>query len=317
MNHSLHVLIILSVMQIVSSTGVAQHLYQLPKPLKPQSELEAIIGERTGTFSKEVNIVWVYGYDEHHIAGAHDYVLVKDSMVSMLRNIPRVTVEEAFHFPNEDQLDKADLLVMYLHLPQLKKKQFAALQDYVSGGGGIVSLHETAIMRPNSKGALLSKCLGMAWNEGTSKWGAIFDLIDIDNEHPVFEGFPERINIVDEFYWDLYIESDVEVLGTVRTGPEGEDVEGPVPLDQLSETVSPMFWTYQLGQGRVFGTTTGHHTFTYFDPEFRIILFRAMAWAIDEPSGPFMPLVFKGITNQDQMVGTTDPMRYWEGKRRK
>lgn len=108
----------------------------------------------------------------------------------------------------------------------------------------------------------------------------------------------------------------MEVLGAVRTGPEG-DSEGPVTEDELSETESPVFWTYTLGLGKVFGTTTGHHTFTYYDPEFRIILFSAIAWLIDEKADPFMPLVYEGITNEQNMVGTTKDMRYWKGKIKK
>ena len=71
-----------------------------------------------------------------------------------------------------------------------------------------------------------------------------------------------------------------------------------------------------MGQGKVFGTTTGHHTFTYYDPEFRIILFRALAWVLDEKPDPFMPLVFEGITDKNGMVGTKDVMRHWKGKKR-
>ena len=77
-----------------------------------------------------------------------------------------------------------------------------------------------------------------------------------------------------------------------------------------------MFWTYEPGQGRVFGTTLGHNTFSYYDPELRIILFRAMAWTMREKPEPLMPLVFYGITNSDGMVGTTDDMRNWKGKLR-
>ena len=260
--------------------------------------------------------MWVYGYDEHHIAGAHDYVRVKDLMTGLLDEIDDVTVDEAFHFPTAKQFEKADLLIMYLHLPQLKNKQFQALKEFIGNGGGVVSLHETVILRPASKGQKLAECLGFAWNEGTSKWGAIFAQVSIDNTHPVFRGFSEKISIPDEFYWDLFMEPDVEILGSVRIGPD-EDSDGPVPEDQLSEEPSPMFWTYQLGEGKVFGTTTGHHTFTYYDPEFRIVLFRAMAWVLGEKPDPFMPLVFDGITNDQDMVGITEDLRGWEGKIRK
>jgi type 1 glutamine amidotransferase len=202
---------------------------------------------------------------------------------------------------------------MYLHLPQLKPHQFNSLKKFIANGGGVVTLHETVIMRPSQLGKKLSQCLGFAWNEGTSKWGAIFDQINIVNEHPIFKGFPGKIGIIDEFYWDLFQENNVEILGTVRTGPDG-DSAGPVDEEFLSDEESPVFWTYKLGSGKVFGTTAGHNTFTYYDPEFRIILFRALAWTVNEEPDPFMPLVFEGITDDNGLVGVIDDLRYWEGK---
>jgi type 1 glutamine amidotransferase len=309
--------VLILILLVLPVLCIGQHLYQQPTKPIPRAHLEKITGKTTKQKTeKEHHIIWVYGYDEHHIAGAHDYVKIKDLMTTLLVSVDNITVEEAFHFPSVGQFAKADLLVMYLHLPQLTDAQFSVLKKFVKDGGAILSLHETAIMRPSDRGKLLSECLGSAWNEGTSRWGAIFDLINIENDHPVFRGFPDKLLLNDEFYWDLFQEKDMKVLGTVRTGPEG-DSEGPVAEDELSETESPVFWTYTLGLGKVFGTTTGHHTFTYYNPEFRIILFRAIAWLIDEKADPFMPLVYEGITNEQNMVGTTKDMRYWKGKIRK
>lgn len=300
----------------ISFQAIAQHLYQVPKPLKNKKEVAAIIGTvDSEPLKNELRVLWVYGYDEHHIAGAHDYEKIKNLMMDLLNDVEKVNVQEVFQFPTKEEFDRADLVVMYLHLPKLRKKQFENFKTFIKNGGGAVSLHETAIMRPASKGKALSECLGFAWNEGTSKWGAIFDEININNQHEIFKGFPSTITLNDEFYWDLFQQEATEVLGSVRTGPD-EDSVGPVSEEMLSEKESPMFWTYNLGSGKVFGTTTGHHTFTYYDPEFRIILFRAMAWVTGTKQDPFMPLVFKGITNQDNMVGTEDVMRYWEGKKR-
>lgn len=293
--------------------GTGQHLYQLPKKLKNISEIENIIGKiDKKEFSRPIHIGWVYGYDEHHIAGAHDYVRVKDTMVALLQEVPNISVEGIFEFPNADQLNQADLLVMYLHLPNLKQRQFDALKAFVSRGGGIISLHETAIMRPVSKGRVLAECLGYAWNEGFSKWGAIFDSVSVNNQHPIFKGFDEKIIIPDEFYWDLFKAEGTAILGSVRAGPEGNS-SGQIPENELSDKSFPVFWTYGIGKGKVFGTTTGHHTFTYFDPEFRIILFRAISWALDEEPDSLMRLVYQGIT-QGGKVGITENLRDWQGK---
>ena len=121
---------------------------------------------------------------------------------------------------------------------------------------------------------------------------------------------------MDEFYWDMNKIAGVEVLGSVRTGPPKHS-SGPIAEAQLSKELAPVFWTLDQGKGRVFGTATGHNTFTYYDPEFRIVLFRAMAWVLREKPGPFMPLVFDGITDENGMVGTQANFRDWKGKLRK
>lgn len=295
----------------------AQHQWQKPKPLVPKATLEKLIGPLSAEApSKELKITWVWGYDASHHPGAHDYLKVRDLMTGLLNAVPKVTVDTAYHFPSKEQLEQADLLVLYLHLPQLTDGQYTDFKSYIARGGGVVALHETAIMRPASEGQKLASCLGMAWNEGTSNWGAIFEDISIENEHEIFQGFPDKLRIVDEFYWNLIQHKDAKILGTVRTGPPGSS-RGPLPEERLSKERSPMFWTLESGKGKVFGTTTGHNTFTYYDPEFRIVLFRAMAWAMGEKADPFMPLVYEGITNSEQMVGTTDTMRDWKGKLRR
>ncbi len=266
--------------------------------------------------SKPRHIVWVWGYDGGHRPGAHDYLRVRDLMTGLLAKVPEVTVETAYLFPSKAQFEKADLVAMYLHLPQLTAEQYSDFNAYVQRGGGVVALHETAIIRPAEEGKKLSQCLGMAWDEGRSEWGAIFEDITVKQDHEIFQGFPKTLRIVDEFYWKLNQLEDVQVLGHVRTGRPGHS-PGLIPPDQLSKEVSPMFWTLERGKGRVFGTTTGHNTFTYYDPEFRIILFRAMAWAMREKADPFLQLVGDGITNAEGRVGTEDTMRDWKGKLRR
>ena len=143
-----------------------------------------------------------------------------------------------------------------------------------------------------------------------------FEEISIRNEHPIFKGFPEKISITDEFYWDLNRNDGVEILGSVRTGPDKNSTErvpksmlsakqprpcsGPTKLAKDVSSVPP--WDITLSVS--------------YDPELRIILFRAMASTMREKPEPLMPLVFHGITNSDGMVGTTDDMRNWKGKLR-
>ncbi|MFT4568344.1 MAG: hypothetical protein ACI9FN_003313 [Saprospiraceae bacterium] len=128
----------------ISLNSSAQHLYQAPKPLQKKADLEKIIGELDSKTSiRKLNILWVYGYDKHHISGAHDYVKVKDMMTGLLKKVQDVTVSEAFHFPTNEQFDNTDLIVMYVHLPKLSAEQYENFQNYIKNGGVVVSLHET------------------------------------------------------------------------------------------------------------------------------------------------------------------------------
>ena len=300
-----------------ASRSCGQHEWQEPKPLIPLEKLKQIIGPvESKTPSKPLNILWVWGYDEHHRPGTHDYLKVRDLFTGLLKKVPKVTVEPVFGFPTKAQFDRSQLAVFYLHLPQLSAQQYANFQQFIRKGGGVVALHETAIMRPAGEGKKLANCLGMSWDEGRSDWGAIFEDITIKNDHEIFKGFPNKLRVVDEFYWNLNKRKDIEVLGSVRTGPSKAS-RGPLLPSNLSKESSPVFWTLELGRGRVFGTTLGHNTFSYYDPELRIILFRAIAWSVKEKPDPFMDLVKDGITTANQLVGTTDNMRDWKGKLRK
>lgn len=301
---------------LISLQVSGQHLWQIPRPLMSKEELNKIIGPTSpDPLVKDLRVLWIYGYDAHHIAVAHDYDKIKDLMIGLLSKVERVTIEEVFEFPTEEQFDKANLVVMYLEQSTWQKKQFETFRKFIKKGGGVVSLHIASAMFPAAEGKLLSECLGFGWNDGASKWGAIFDDVTVNNQHDIFRGLPSKITINDEVYWDLFQEQKVNILGSVRTGST-EDSEAPIPKENLSKEESPIFWAYALGRGKVFGSTVGHHTFTYYDPEFRIILFRAMAWAASVKPDPFMPLVFEGITDKNNMVGTTDVMRNWIGKKR-
>jgi type 1 glutamine amidotransferase len=307
---------ILCLLLLGNSFCLGQHEWQKPKPLVSKSHIESIIGPVSTTApSKELNIVWVWGYDKPHKPGNHDYLRIRDLMTGLLNQVSKVTVETAYNFPSKEQFDRADLVAMYLHLSDISSRQYADFKSYIERGGGVVALHETAIIRPASEGEKLVECLGMAWDEGRSQWGALFEDISIENRHEIFKGFPRKLTIVDEFYWDLNRHEDIDVLGAVRTGTPGRS-KSPIEEDQFSIETSPVFWTLELGKGRVFGTTAGHNTFSYYDPEFRIVLFRSMAWAVREKPDPFMPLVTEGIVDSRGRVGTTDNMRDWKGKLR-
>ncbi|MGI9241712.1 MAG: ThuA domain-containing protein, partial [Verrucomicrobiales bacterium] len=150
-----------------------------------------------------------------------------------------------------------------------------------------------------------------------SKWGkfAHDHPLFLNTEHPAFAGLPKSIRLNDESYWNLLARDQVEVIAAVA--PDQTDNASSFGEVLKSDGVrSQAFWTFTSGQGRVIGTTTGHYTYTFHDPIYRLLLMRCIAWALDEDPAPFMPIVFEGITSQEGLVGTNDTMLDYKNRDR-
>lgn len=296
-----------------------RHLKSGPNKPMTKAEVMKLTGDWKGAkLSKDVRVLWLSGPEDHR-GGEHDYIRIKELFVPMLRTIPRVTVDEAFLFPTQKQFDRADLLIQFLHLPDLTDEQFAMYQNFVDGGGRVVSIHESCIIRPVARAEKLAGCIGCSWKGNrTSRWSKFgHDTpLFLKTDHPAFAGLPNSVRLNDESYWNLLpSQKNVEIIGAIAPAASGKNT----PFARLlkSKDVRPdAFWTYQSGKGKVFGTTTGHYTYTYHDPVYRLLLLRGIAWAIDEGPAPFMPLVFRGITSDEGLVGTTDTMMDYQNRKR-
>ncbi|MEJ6717288.1 MAG: ThuA domain-containing protein [Akkermansiaceae bacterium] len=286
-----------------------------PNDLILKKEVMKLTGELKGAkLSRDVRILWLYGPEDHR-GGEHDYIRIKELFVPMLKTIPRVTVDEAFQFPAQEQFDQADLVIQYLHLPGLTDKQLAMFQKFVDDGGSVVSLHESCIMRPIAQAEKLAGCIGCSWKGNqTSKWSKFGHdhPVHLKTEHPAFKGLPNSIQLNDESYWNLLKRKNVEVIGAIAPASDQKFEE----VLESEGVRGDAFWTYTSGKGRVFGTTTGHYTYTFHDPIYRVLLLRGMAWALNENPAPFMPLVFHGITNDENFVGTKDTMMDYKNRKR-
>ena len=281
-----------------------------PNSPMPRAEVERYAGDWKGAkLSRDVRILWLCGPEDHR-GGEHDYIRIKELFVPLLRAIPRVRVEEAFQFPSPKQFEDADLLIQYLHLPDLTEEQFAMYQAFVDRGGAVVSLHESCIVRPIEQAEKFAGCIGCSWKGNTiSKWSK-FDhdhKVILDTGHPAFKGLPSTMKFNDESYWNLFARNNVQVIGAIAPASSNEEVSFKEALKGKGVR-GQAFWTYHSGKGRVFGTTTGHYTYTFYDPMYRLLLMRGVAWALNEKPEPFMPVVFAGNTNEKGMVGTSESM---------
>jgi type 1 glutamine amidotransferase len=238
--------------------------------------------------------------------------------VPLLKKIPRVSVDEAYQFPSQAQFDKADLLIQYLHQPPITDKQFASYQKFVNDGGRVVSIHESCIIRPIDRAHKLAGCIGCSWKGNkASRWSKFSrnEPLFLDTKHPVFAGLPKSIRFNDESYWDMIQRDTVQVIGAVGTATNTEAQSFAEVLSSKGAR-GQAFWTYTSEKGRVFGTTTGHFTYTYHDPMYRLLLVRGIAWALEEKPEAFMPIVFAGITDDKGMVGTKDTMMNYKNRKK-
>ena len=305
---------------IILSCAIALASPLIAQPNKPVSKAELL--KLTGNFkkaslSKDVRILWLYGPEDHR-GGEHDYIRIKELFVPLLKKIPRVSVAEAYQFPSQAQFDKADLLIQYLHQPPITDKQFASYQKFVNDGGRVVSIHESCIIRPIDRAHKLAGCIGCSWKGNKdSRWSKFSrdEPLFLNTKHPVFAGLPKSIRFNDESYWDMIQRDTVEVVGVVGTSANTE-AQSFAEVLSAKGTRGQAFWTYTSGKGRVFGTTTGHFTYIYHDPMYRLLLVRGIAWALEEKPKAFMPIVFAGITDDKGMVGTKDTMMNYRNRKK-
>ena len=287
-----------------------------PNALVAKQELLKLTGSKDAAPERDIHILWLYGPEDHG-GGAHDYIRIKELFVPMLKTIPRITVDEAFRFPSQTQFDKADLLIQFLHMPDLTEKQFQMYRSFVERGGGVVSIHESCIMRPVNRAATYAECIGCSWKGNKeSKWSK-FDHsypLFLNTKHPAFAGLPKSVRFNDESYWNLLTRDNVEVIGTLAPTADAKDTSFADALAS-PEARGDTFWTYTSGKGKVFGTTTGHYTYTFYDPTYRLLLMRGIAWTLDEDPAPFMPLVLQGNTDDQGLVGTTDAMLEYKNRK--
>ena len=246
-------------------------------PPRRWSELEAVLkGSVPTPTPRPLRIVLSAGPKDHG-PGEHDYPLWLKRWSALLATDPNVRVETADGWPTAVQLETADVIAFYSNNPGWDEAKAGQLDRYLARGGGVVLIHY-AVDGHQAVGALADR-IGLAWQGGRSRFR--HGPLDVDlsaTRHPIARGFA-RLRLVDESYWDLVGDpASVEVIGT--------GVEDGRPR--------PLFWTREVGKGRVFVSIPGHFTWTFDDPLFRVLILRGMAWTAHQPVDRFNELTTLG-----------------------
>jgi putative heme-binding domain-containing protein len=239
-------------------------------PARSRKEFEAVTKELEPLPAqlKPMHIVLCAGPKDHG-KGEHDYPLWQKRWSKLLPLSEGVTVSTADKWPSAEQFAKADVICFFNNNPAWSEDKGKELDSYLARGGGAVYFHWAVEARGDAEA--FARRIGLASNSPLLKYRhGPLDLQFYD--HPLARGFNAtsftKDKFIDEAYW-LFRgdEKDVQLLAS--------SVEDGAPRPQL--------WTRNVGKGRVFVSVPGHYNWTFDDPIYRVLVFRGICWAGNQP----------------------------------
>ena len=248
-----------------------------PPPPRSRKEVEAVLaGAPEATPRRPIHVALVAGRKDHG-PGEHDYPAWLKAWSRLLSLSEDLKVTEAMDWPSPEDLRTADVLIFFQQ-GSWSPERARDIDGFLARGGGLVYLHYAVDGGNDPAG--FARRIGLAWQGGRSKFrhGPV-DLVFTDGaRHPIARNF-ERVQFVDESYWDL-------------VGSPGEIAVMATCVDDGAPR--PILWTLEPSGGRVFVSILGHYAWTFDDPFFRALLLRGIAWAAREPVDRFNDLVLPG-----------------------
>jgi type 1 glutamine amidotransferase len=148
--------------------------------------------------------------------------------------------------------------VLYIHQEKITEGALAALDGYVSAGGGLLGVHSaTASFKEQTHyfEILGGRFIGH---------GAVEDFEVRRTREDIFSGL-DRFVVKDELYLHE-LQPGIEIHFTAKHA--GQDV--------------PVVWTYHYGQGRVCYAVPGHTTATMRNKAYQQVLQRGLVWVSRE-----------------------------------
>ncbi len=242
-----------------------------PPPPRKRSEVDALLKSTPHSPSPiphPLHIVLCSGPKDHG-KGEHDYPLWQKRWSQLLPLADGVTVSLADKWPSAEQLAKADVICFFNNNPSWNEDRGRELDAFLARGGGAAYFHWAVEGRTNALS--FAKRIGLASDSSKLKYrhGPI-DLVFHD--HPLARGFTAahftRATFVDETYWNF--QGDVKDVTLLASA-----VEDGAPRPQL--------WTRTVGKGRVFVSVPGHYNWSFDDPLYRVLVFRGICWAANQP----------------------------------
>lgn len=241
------------------------------------ASIDAFLPKARGSEPSNRRVLLVTG----HQHPAHDWAVVTPALASALARDQRlaVTVRQDIDALGDPKLKEFDaLLLNYCNWekPGLSADSQKNLQEYLSGGGGLVIIHfANGAFHYSLPGAEDSdwpewrtKICRRVWDHSPGKSGhdpyGKFTVRIAKPEHAITRGLKD-FETIDELYFNQQGTEPIEVLATARSKVTGKD--------------EPMACVYQYGQGRVFQTVLGHAAESIEVPSVAELICRGTMWA--------------------------------------
>ena len=180
-----------------------------------------------------------------------------------------------------DELDKADVLVLYIRRLALPERQLAKIRAFVAAGKPLVALrtasHAFDIKKPGPEGTAQwpefdPEVLGGSYSgHGPNAAGSDIAPAEGAEGHPLLKGVePARWHSTGSLYFTAPIREDATL----------------VQVGRIADRTEPVTWTRSYGKARVLYTALGHPD-DFDEPAFRRLLVNGIFWAMErEPKQP-------------------------------
>lgn len=217
------------------------------------------------------------GWEGHHPVATTDHV------AELLRADGfEVTIsEDTSPYADAAGMAETDLVVQCITGGSIRPEELAGLRSAVAAGTGLAGWHG-GITGCFDNAADFMHLIGGVFAahplrpEDEREPGAeafirhTVEITDLGEQHPITAGVGD-FEIVSEQYWIL-ADSYIEVLATAEQAARpGDPWRKPV--------TSPVVWTREWGEGRVFVATPGHDLDILTIPQVETIITRGLSWA--------------------------------------
>ncbi|MGP4113711.1 ThuA domain-containing protein [Streptomyces sp. 4N509B] len=197
------------------------------------------------------------------------------------QNIELVQTDDPTVF-DDAELDGFDVVIMLQNSGMVwdTDAQRQAMRDYVTGGGGVVALHNTLDAGVEGEFPWWDETVNGGAHMPGHAYGPQNGTVHVeDPDHPSTQGLPETWDRTEEWYnFDPNPRPNVHVLATVdeSTYDPGEFAMGED---------HPISWCSVASGGRVWATAMGHYAESYAEEAFRDHVMGGVQWASGNEPG--------------------------------